>query len=111
MAGTSHLVTGAGSGIGRVVAERLLERGDEVVLVARSAERAHDLRADHPGATVLVADLADAAEVESLAGSLPDALDSLVHAAGVVELGPVGRAERRGLAGAARGQPGRRPRC
>jgi len=83
----THLVTGAGSGIGRAVAERLLERGDEVWLVARSAERAHDLRADHPGTTVLVADLADAAEVESLAGSLPDALDSLVHAAGVVELG------------------------
>lgn len=84
-----HLVTGAGSGIGRIVAERLLERGDEVVLVARSAERAHDLRADHPGATVLVADLGTPDEVESLAGSLPAALDSLVNAAGVVDLGPV----------------------
>ena len=62
----THLVTGAGSGIGRVVAERLLERGDDVWLLARSAERAHDLRADHPGATVLVADLARSAEVESL---------------------------------------------
>jgi short-subunit dehydrogenase len=85
----SHLVTGAGSGIGRVVAERLLERDDEVVVVARSADRAHDLRAEYPGATVLVADLADAEQVESLAGSLPDALDSLVNAAGVVDLGPV----------------------
>ena len=84
-----HLVTGAGSGIGRVVAERLLERGEEVVLVARSAERAHDLRADHPGATVLVADLGNPDEVESLAGSLPEALDSLVNAAGVVDLGPL----------------------
>jgi NAD(P)-dependent dehydrogenase (short-subunit alcohol dehydrogenase family) len=84
-----HLVTGAGSGIGRVVAERLLERGDEVVLVARSTERAHDLRADHPGATVLVADLASSDELESLAGSLPETLDSLVNAAGVVDLGPV----------------------
>ena len=43
-----------------VVAERLLERGDDVWLLARSTARAHDLRADHPGATVLVADLADA---------------------------------------------------
>jgi short-subunit dehydrogenase len=82
-----HLVTGAGSGIGRVVAERLLERGDDVWLVARSTERAHDLRADHPGATVLVADLAFPESVGSL--ELPEALDSVVHAAGIIELGPV----------------------
>ncbi|MGA8245369.1 MAG: SDR family NAD(P)-dependent oxidoreductase, partial [Nocardioides sp.] len=42
----THLVTGAGSGIGAVLAERLVERGDELVLVARSAERAHDLRSE-----------------------------------------------------------------
>jgi short-subunit dehydrogenase len=85
----THLVTGAGSGIGAVLAERLLERGDSLVLLARSTERAHDLRADLPDATVLVADLADAAAVEAVADQLPDSLDSLVHAAGVVDLGPV----------------------
>jgi short-subunit dehydrogenase len=85
----THLVTGAGSGIGAVLAERLLERGDELYLLARSTERAHDLRADLPDATVLVADLADASAVEAVADQLPDALDSVVHAAGVVDLGPV----------------------
>jgi short-subunit dehydrogenase len=85
----THLLTGAGSGIGAVLADRLLERGDELVLVARSAERAHDLRSETPGATVLVADLADADEVAALADQLPDRLDSVVHAAGVVDLGPV----------------------
>jgi short-subunit dehydrogenase len=85
----THLVTGAGSGMGAVLAERLLERGDSLVLLARSTERAHDLRSDLPDATVLVADLAEAAAVEAVAGQLPDALDSVVHAAGVVELGPV----------------------
>ncbi|WP_028650955.1 SDR family oxidoreductase [Nocardioides halotolerans] len=85
----THLVTGAGSGIGAVLAERLLERGEALVLLARSTERAHDLRADLPDATVLVADLADPAAVEAVAGQLPDALDSVVHAAGVVDLGPV----------------------
>jgi len=85
----THLLTGAGSGIGAVLAERLLERGDSLVLLARSTERAHDLRADLPDATVLVADLADAAAVEGVAAQLPDALDSVVHAAGVVDLGPV----------------------
>ena len=85
----THLVTGAGSGIGAVLAERLLERGDALVLLARSTERAHELRADLPEATVLVADLADAAAVEAVSDRLPAVLDSVVHAAGVVDLGPV----------------------
>ena len=85
----THLLTGAGSGMGAILAERLLERGDSLLLLARSPERAHDLRAELPDATVLVADLADAAEVEAVADELPDALDSVVHAAGVVDLGPV----------------------
>ena len=45
----THLLTGAGSGIGALLAERLLERGDDLVLLARSAERAHDLREELPG--------------------------------------------------------------
>jgi short-subunit dehydrogenase len=85
----THVVTGAGSGIGAVLAERLLQRGDDLVLLARSAERAHDLREEVPDATVLVADLVDPSAVEEVAGSLPESLDSVVHAAGVVELGPV----------------------
>lgn len=83
----THLLTGAGSGIGAALTQRLLERGDEVLVVARSGERAEELAADLPGATVLVADLAFPESVESL--PLPGALDSLVHAAGVVDLGPV----------------------
>jgi len=83
----NHLITGAGSGIGAVLARRLLDRGDAVVLLARSEERAAELRASYDGAQVLVADLAQPASVEALA--LPVSLDSVVHAAGVVELGPV----------------------
>jgi len=83
----THLVTGAGSGIGAILAQRLIDRGDEVVLVARSAERAEEMAAELPGASVLVADLAWPESVESLV--LPESLDSVVHAAGVVELGPV----------------------
>ena len=85
----THLLTGAGSGMGAVLAERLLERGDSLLLLARSTERAHDLRAELPDATVLVADLADAAAVEAVADQLPETLDAVVHAAGVVDLGPV----------------------
>lgn len=86
MTGT-HLVTGAGSGIGALVAAALLERGDEVHVVARSEQRATELAAQLPGARTLVADLARPASVEALV--LPERLDSLVHAAGVVQLGTV----------------------
>ena len=82
-----HLVTGAGSGIGSVLARRLHERGDDLLLLARSDERATELRSAYAGATVLVADLAWPESVESLA--LPERLDSVVHAAGIVELGTV----------------------
>lgn len=87
MTGATHLVTGAGSGIGAVVADRLRSRGDTVVLVARSEDRAGELRERFDGAQVLAADLADPAAVAAL--ELPASLDSVVHAAGVVELGRV----------------------
>jgi short-subunit dehydrogenase len=83
----THLVTGAGSGIGALVASALLERGDEVHVVARSEQRAAEIAEQLPGARTLVADLARPGAVEALA--LPERLDSLVHAAGVVRLGTV----------------------
>jgi len=82
-----HLLTGAGSGIGAVLAARLLERGDDVVLLARSAARAEELVAAHPRARAVVADLRRPESLDQIA--LPERLDSLVHAAGVVDLGPV----------------------
>ena len=54
-----HLITGAGSGIGAAVARALHERGDELWLLARSAERAAELSDAFPGAHTIVADLAD----------------------------------------------------
>jgi short-subunit dehydrogenase len=87
----THLVTGAGSGIGAALARLLHARGDDLLLVARTDARAKDLRSELPGADVLVADLADPAGLEAAlaSASLPDRLDSLVHAAGVVDLAPV----------------------
>ena len=89
MSPRTHLLTGAGSGIGEVLAQRLRERGDETWLLARSEERAAELERAHPGARTVVADLADPGAVDALEGQLPARLDSLVHAGGVVELGPV----------------------
>jgi NADP-dependent 3-hydroxy acid dehydrogenase YdfG len=86
-----HLVTGAGAGIGRCTARRLAERGDELLLLARSEARAEELRGDFPGARTLVADLDDPAVLAGALAeqTLPERLDSLLHVAGAVELGPV----------------------
>lgn len=84
----THVVTGAGSGIGSVLARRLADRGDRLVLLARSAQRQEELAADFPGAAVVRADLADARSLEAM-DDWPARVDSLVHAAGVVGLGPV----------------------
>ena len=84
----THLVTGAGSGIGAELADRLHARGDHLVLLARTEERAADLRGRYVGADVLLVDLADLDAVAGLTG-LPDALDSVHHVAGVVDLAPV----------------------
>lgn len=87
-----HLVTGAGSGIGSAVARRLLERGDDLWLLARDAGRARQLAKDFPGARTLVGDLAEPARLSWALGQQvpPDRLDGLLHVAGVVELGGVG---------------------
>jgi len=71
----THVVTGAASGIGLALADRLAERGDRVVRLTRD-----------------VVDLADAVAVRRWATDFVDdleGLDSLVHSAGTVDLGTV----------------------
>ncbi len=88
----THVITGAGSGIGAAVARRLHARGDEIVLHARDAGRAKELAAAYPGARTLVGDLADPDKLSWALShqTLPGRVDSLLHIAGVVDLGPVG---------------------
>jgi len=87
----THVLTGAGSGIGAALARRLAGRGDRLILLARDAARAAELTAAFPGSGTIVADLADPASLERAVADagLPDLVDGVVHAAGIVDLGAV----------------------
>ncbi|MDI3386129.1 SDR family oxidoreductase [Streptomyces sp. B-S-A8] len=88
----THVITGAGSGIGAAVARRLHARGDDLVLLARDAGRAKELAERYEGARTLVGDLAEPDRLSWAFShqSLPDRVDSLLHIAGVVDLGRIG---------------------
>jgi short-subunit dehydrogenase len=87
----THVLTGAGSGIGAVVARRLAGRGDRLILIARNDARAAELAAAHPGSISIVADLDEPATIAPAvaAAALPETIDSVIHAAGIVQLGAV----------------------
>ncbi|WJM16309.1 SDR family oxidoreductase [Microbacterium arborescens] len=86
----THLITGAGSGIGLAIARRLAHRGDRLVLLGRDEPRAFELADLFPGAVGVAADLRQPAELAAaLADRVPDAIDTVIHGAGIVELGPV----------------------
>jgi short-subunit dehydrogenase len=81
------MVTGASSGVGRELARRLAKRGDELVLVARSAKALEELSDELGGCRVVVADLgirSGIAEVTEAVASV----DVLVNSAGFGEFGP-----------------------
>ncbi|GAB4384863.1 SDR family oxidoreductase [Albidovulum sp.] len=61
----SVVVTGASSGIGRAVAERFLDAGWKVALVARRAALLEEVARGRPGALVQVCDVTDEAAVEA----------------------------------------------
>jgi 3-hydroxybutyrate dehydrogenase len=85
LAGRRALVTGAASGIGRAVAERLRSDGAFVVVLDRDEAGAKEV-ADLVEGTHVVADLADPSVIDGLA--LGD-IDILVNNAGLQHVAPV----------------------
>jgi len=94
--GITAIVTGAGSGIGRAVAERLAAEGAAVVTVTRgegAEEVASELGAAGASTQAIPADVSDEAAVEALYrefdGGLGPELGVLVNAAGIGAFTPV----------------------
>lgn len=82
---TSALVTGASSGIGEVMAERLGAAGVPTVLVARRRDRLEELASRHDGFEVLTADLTTVdgqASVAERIASVDRPIDLVVNNAG-----------------------------
>jgi short-subunit dehydrogenase len=96
------LVTGASSGIGRVLAELLAPRVKTLILVARRRDRLEELKAELarrvPALRVLVAtaDLADLADTERMLDEVlreEPTIDVLVNNAGIGDLGVFDRVD------------------
>jgi NAD(P)-dependent dehydrogenase (short-subunit alcohol dehydrogenase family) len=89
-AGSTALVTGATSGIGREIALELAERGAEVVIHGRSAERGAKVvqEIENAGgkARFVAADLNDAGDVRRLAAAAGP-IDVLINNAGIYKFG------------------------
>jgi len=93
----THVLTGAGSGIGLELARRLAARGDRLIMLVRSEDRIEPLVAELPTYhSVVVADLEAPAVVEEVGAEIArshPAIDSVIHSAGVVTLDPVADSE------------------
>ena len=87
--GSTALVTGATSGIGRATAVALARAGARVIATGRDADALAAIR-DETGGTSAAADLGNPADVERLAAALdgPTPVDILVNNAGIGWEGP-----------------------
>ena len=82
--GKTVWLVGASTGIGRATAHKLHTLGAKVIVSARSQQALDAFAAEHPGATVLAMDAADAASVEAAAQSVlgTGSLDLVLYCAG-----------------------------
>ena len=80
----TFLITGASSGLGRIMTQRLLERGDHVIATVRKTSALDDLARAHGKALrVVTLDLTDTAQIRSvIADAFKSRVDVIVSNAG-----------------------------
>ncbi|CAM3601365.1 SDR family NAD(P)-dependent oxidoreductase [Mycobacterium frederiksbergense] len=84
------LVTGAGRGIGRTIAEQLAAHGWDVIAGVRSeADGAALTAVDPQRISAIILDVTDDGQIAALDSALPARLDAVVNNAGVVMAGPM----------------------
>ncbi len=80
-----HVISGASSGMGAAIAERLKAAGDEIIPMVRRASDAAALGAKR----WLVCDFSDPAQVREACGRLDTEIDSFINAAGIAVGKPI----------------------
>ena len=80
------LITGAGSGFGRMAAAQLAERGHTVIATTESQAQADELSAAHPELTVAKLDITNEADVNSIDSW---EIDVLIANAALGQTGPL----------------------
>ncbi len=96
------VVTGASRGLGFLIARELARLGHDLVICARSADglaaAEQDLAGDGTTVVAVAADVGDAADAERVITTAAERygrLDVLVCNAGIIQVGPGVRADRR----------------
>jgi len=86
-AGSTIIVTGAGSGIGRATATRIAQEGGRVIATDVVAERLDALRTELDGLDVhtVVGDVAASATIDALIAAAGDRIDGLANVAGIMD--------------------------
>src|ERR1700733_13831065 len=86
----SVLVTGAGRGIGRSIAEHLANQGWDVIAGVRTQQDADVITAANPTPiSAVIPDVTNDEHLERLGDALPARLDAVVNNAGIAVAGPM----------------------